>query len=425
MTTTLCPDPTSAMINGENCAKKARLENHMEEEKFLFTSESVSEGHPDKMCDQISDAILDAHLEQDPDAKVSVETATKTGMIVVLGKVRSKAIVDYPSIIRRVVHKIGYSDSSMGFDFQTCGILVDVQDHSYFTGVDDNYQTNPGDQGLVFGYASNECAECMPLTLMLGHKLNAQVHKLRRNGIFPWARPDSKTQVTMEYEFDKGQCKPKRVHTVVISVQHSENISLEKLRAEVLKEVVCKVIPSELMDSKTVVHINPCGTFIHGGPMGDAGLTGRKVIVDTYGGWGAHGGGAFSGKDPSKIRRSAAYAARWVAKSLVHSGLCARCLIQLSYAVGNAKPISITVFTYGTSALSQKQLLAIVEKNFDLTPTGIVKELDLKKPIYEKTAENGHFGHDIFSWEKPKSLKLEADILSLIGNGKKHKTKTQ
>lgn len=366
----------------------------------LFTSESVSEGHPDKIADQISDAILDAIIRQDPKARVACETLVKTGMVLVGGEITTDTWVDIEEIVRRTIHDIGYNSSEMGFDSHTCAVLsaIGKQSPDINRGVDREDEANQGagDQGLMFGYASNETDALMPAPITFAHRLMARQAQVRKSGLLPWLRPDAKSQVTFEY--DNG--KIIGIDTVVISTQHSEAVTQQTLREGVMEEIIKPVLPQEWLTRDTKYFINPTGRFVIGGPMGDCGLTGRKIIVDTYGGMARHGGGAFSGKDPSKVDRSAAYVARYVAKNIVAAGLADRCEIQISYAIGVAEPTSIMVETFGTGKLDNEKLIIIIREFFDLRPHGLIRSLNLLQPIYQQTAAYGHFGRDIFSWEQ-------------------------
>lgn len=380
--------------------------------KRLFTSESVTEGHPDKICDQISDAILDSILEQDPDARVACETAVTTGMVMVMGEITTKCYVDIPKIVRKTVTEIGYVRAKYGFDAETCSVLtsIDEQSPDIAQGVNSSLetregqedallQTGAGDQGMMFGFATNETEDFMPMPINLAQKLARRLAEVRKNGTLTYLRPDGKTQVTVEYDEND---QPVRVDTVVVSTQHGADVTQEEIRRDLIEQVINAVIPESHMDEETKIFINPTGKFIVGGPQGDSGLTGRKIIVDTYGGYGRHGGGAFSGKDPTKVDRSAAYAARWVAKNLVAAGVADKLEIQLSYAIGVAKPISIEVFTFGTEKVSHEVIIEVVKRVFDLRPGAIIRDLDLRKPIYRQIAAYGHFGRDDLdlTWEK-------------------------
>lgn len=377
----------------------------------LFTSESVTEGHPDKMCDQISDGVLDAILEKDPNARVACETCTTTGLVMVMGEISTNCYVDIPKVVRETIREIGYDRAKYGFDCDTCSVMttIDEQSADIAQGVDEALESRKGekdeveavgagDQGMMFGFATNETDAYMPLPIYMAHKLSRRLTEVRKNNTLSYLRPDGKTQVTVEYENEK----PVRIDTIVISTQHDESVTLEQIEKDLKEYVIKAVVPAELLDEKTRYFINPTGRFVVGGPQGDSGLTGRKIIVDTYGGYGRHGGGAFSGKDPTKVDRSAAYAARWVAKNLVAAGVAEKLEIQLAYAIGVAKPVSITVDTFRTGNLSDDKIVEIVEKVFDLRPGAIIRDLDLRRPIYKQTAAYGHFGRDDLNlpWEQ-------------------------
>ena len=380
----------------------------MSNTNFLFTSESVTEGHPDKISDQISDAILDAILEQDPTSRVACETLVTTGLAVVAGEITTDAIINYQKIIRETINEIGYNKAEYGYDCNTMSVLnaLGTQSPDIAQGVDTG---GAGDQGLMFGFACNETPELMPMPIQLAHNLTKKLSEVRRSGELPYLRPDGKSQVSIEYR----DGRPFRVEAVVVSSQHSEDVDNDTLRSDIMEKVIKAVIPADLLDDETKYHINPTGRFVTGGPMGDAGVTGRKIIVDTYGGYAPHGGGAFSGKDPTKVDRSAAYMARYIAKNIVAAGLADKVTVQLAYAIGVAEPVSVLVDTHGTGKVDEDKLAEAVKKNFELTPKGIIETLDLRRPIYKKTAAFGHFGRDEFSWEKTDKADVLLNALSM------------
>ncbi|MCB2339914.1 methionine adenosyltransferase [Clostridium estertheticum] len=385
--------------------------------KRLFTSESVTEGHPDKICDQISDAVLDALLSQDPKSRVACETTVTTGLVLLVGEISTNAYVDIPKLVRKTINEIGYNNSHAGFDGNTCSVLISIDEQSsdIALGVDKALEakkgaedvfgeTGAGDQGMMFGFATNETLEYLPLAISLAHKLARKLAEVRKNGILDYLRPDGKTQVTVEYEDDK----PVRIDTIVVSTQHSADVTLEQIEKDIIEQVVKTVVPSEFLDKDTKYFINPTGRFVIGGPQGDSGLTGRKIIVDTYGGYARHGGGCFSGKDPTKVDRSAAYAARWVAKNLVAAGAADKLEIELAYAIGVASPISITVETFGTGKIADDKIVAIINSEFDLRPAAIIENLNLRRPIYKQTATYGHFGRTDLNLPWEELSKVEA-----------------
>lgn len=383
----------------------------MSNRNYLFTSESVTEGHPDKMADQISDSILDAMLEKDPFSRVACETLLTTGLVVVSGEITTSTYVDIPGVVRKTVEDIGYTRAKYGFDHMTCGVLsaINRQSPDIAMGVDTG---GAGDQGLMFGFACDETQELMPLPIMLAHKAAMKLAEVRKSGALPYLRPDGKSQVTIEYD----GFKPVKVDTVVISSQHAEDTDMERIREDIIEKVIKPVMPDDIFDEKEATfHINPTGRFVIGGPMGDCGLTGRKIIVDTYGGMGRHGGGAFSGKDATKVDRSAAYGARWVAKNVVAAGLAGRCEIQLAYAIGVAEPVSVCVNTFGTGIIPDGEIEKIIEKVFDLTPKGLISALDLRKPVFRRTAAYGHFGRKEFTWEDTNKASELKDLAGKLG----------
>lgn len=394
-----------------NKEKKINMESLLNSPKYLFTSESVTEGHPDKLCDQISDAVVDACLAQDPNSRVACETAAKTGFVMLLGEVTTKAVINYDELAREVIKDIGYDHTDKGFDYNTCGVLVAIckQSPDIDMGVskakeakegkmDDVEAIGAGDQGMMFGFACNETEVLMPMPIYLAHKLTRRLSEIRKDGTLDWLRPDGKSQVTVEYH----NGKPARIDTVVISTQHAPEVSHDEIEKQVIEKVIKTTIPAGMLDDKTVYHINPTGRFVTGGPKGDSGVTGRKIIVDTYGGMGRHGGGCFSGKDPTKVDRSAAYAARWAAKNVVAAGLADRCEIQVAYAIGVARPVSINVETFGTGKIKSEKIAELIYEHFDLRPGAIIRDLDLRKPQFRKNTNYGHFGRDDLnlSWER-------------------------